>query len=91
VRGKVFMSKTLGPCPVAAHASANAIATDAISNAVRIAVGQHSAVRTSTVMIRDGKYGMASGRGERLGFYVNGDPDFPDLNRSRVEGPLTGE
>ena len=55
MRGNVFMSKTLGPCPVAAHASANAIATDAISNAVRIAVGRRWGARISTRTMRGGR------------------------------------
>jgi hypothetical protein len=34
-------------------------------------------------MIPDGRCGLASGRDdcERLDFFVNGDPDFPDMNR----------
>ena len=75
----------MDPVPIVVRLSASAIVLAAILNPVRIAVGRRSAVRTSTRTIRDGKYGMANGRGEddceRLGFYVKGDPDFPDLNR----------
>ncbi len=55
-------------------------------NAVRIAVGRRWATRTSTAMIRDGKHVRANGPAkERLGFYVNNDPDLPDLNRLFTE------
>ena len=46
--------------------SANAIATAATLNAVRIAVGQRLAVRTSTVMIRDDKCGLAGGQAKKI-------------------------
>jgi hypothetical protein len=61
------MSKTLGPCPdCGAPVGENAIALAATLNAVRIAVGRRSAARTSTAMIRDGKYGMANGRARKI-------------------------
>ena len=69
---------------IAARLSASAIARAATSNAVTIAVGRRWGARTSTRTIRGGKYGMGKWPGEddceRLGFFVNGDPDFPDLN-----------
>jgi hypothetical protein len=53
-------------------------------------------VRISTPMIRDAKCGdprreVWTGKWpgeddcERLGFFVNGDPDFPDLNRLFID------
>jgi hypothetical protein len=60
------MSKILATCPIAAHASVNAIATDATLNVARIAVGQRSAVRTSTRMMRGGRRGTASGPARRI-------------------------
>ena len=69
--------------------SVNFTATGAMLNGVRIAGGQHSDASTSTRMIRVVRSGTASGRAEadceRLGFFVNDDPAFPDLNRLFTE------
>ncbi len=51
---------------IAVHPSANAIVTAATLNAVRIAAGPHSAVRTSRPIIRDDRYGLASGRARKI-------------------------
>jgi hypothetical protein len=56
----------LDPARIAAHLSANAIATAAMLNVVRIAAGRHLAVRTSTRMIRDGKCGRVGGRAKKI-------------------------
>jgi hypothetical protein len=65
--------------------SANAIATVATWNRVRIAGGKPWAVLIFTAMIRGGKCGTGKWPGEedceRMDFFVNGDRDFPDLNR----------
>ncbi len=47
--------------------------------------GWAAAARTSTPTIYVGEVWSGKWLGEddceRLGFYINGDPDFPDLNR----------
>jgi hypothetical protein len=64
---------------------ASVTATAATLNAAHIAVGQRSAVRTSIRM--DARRQVWTGKRpgeedcERLDFFVNGDPDFPDQNR----------
>ena len=85
IRRPLAAYNVLAAVPIVVHLLANSIAQTATLNAARIAVGQRSAARTSTGddprrQVWNGKR-LGEDDCERLGFYSNGDPDFPDLNR----------
>ena len=85
VRGKVFMSKKLGPCPDCATPIG-----ERHREGCDIEPCPHcgwQALGCSRFDPNDPRRQAWNGKWpgeddcERLGFYSNGDPDFPDLNR----------
>jgi hypothetical protein len=73
------------PVPIAVRLSASAIVRAAISNVATIAVGKalgclHFDANDARRQVWNGKW-PGEDDCERLGFFVNGSLDFPDLNR----------
>ena len=85
MRGEVFMSKTLGPCPDCGapigerHRAGCDI--ECCPHCGWQALGcLHFDPNDARRQVWNGKW-PGEEDCERLGFYSNGDPDFPDLNR----------
>jgi hypothetical protein len=95
VRGKIFMSKKLGPCPDCGTPIGER--HRAGCDVERCPHCGWQALGCAHFHGDDPRQQAWNGKWpgeedcERLGFYINGDPDFPDLNRLFNDcGPAAG-